>query len=209
MNTPPTTQELWEELVLEAGEDEIEAAAAVTVADAEAYLTAHGFDVAAERAKGEAFLDDLAGRPVAVQASERVSELPPERRADSRADRRTGRRRSLPSPVWIAAAATVAAGGAAAAAYVALHDEPVHDRAPPVPSVPVSVPSVPPPVPPPDIALAATLRQRAAAALDQHKPQEALQLLDEARDKDPEGDLTTEGMKLRERALNAMPPMKR
>ena len=51
-------QDLWNKLVDEVGEKEIEAAASVSVAQAEKELAAAGFDVAAERAKAEAFLDD-------------------------------------------------------------------------------------------------------------------------------------------------------
>jgi hypothetical protein len=53
-------QDLWEQLVAEAGEEEIERAASVSVEQAEAELTAAGFDVPAERAKASAFLDALA-----------------------------------------------------------------------------------------------------------------------------------------------------
>jgi len=51
--------EVWRQLVDEAGEDEIERAASVSVEQAEKELTAGGFDVAAERAKAEAFLREL------------------------------------------------------------------------------------------------------------------------------------------------------
>ncbi len=51
--------EVWRQLVDEAGEDEIERAASVSVAQAEQELTAAGFDVAAERAKAEALLREL------------------------------------------------------------------------------------------------------------------------------------------------------
>ena len=51
--------DLWKQLLAEAGEAEIDATASVTVKEAEAELTAAGFDVAAERAKASAFLDAL------------------------------------------------------------------------------------------------------------------------------------------------------
>jgi hypothetical protein len=51
--------EVWRQLVDEAGEDEIERAASVSVAQAEKELTEAGFDVAAERAKAEALLHEL------------------------------------------------------------------------------------------------------------------------------------------------------
>jgi hypothetical protein len=46
----PRPEALWQKLVDEAGEDAIERAAAVSVAQAERDLAAAGFDVAAERA---------------------------------------------------------------------------------------------------------------------------------------------------------------
>jgi hypothetical protein len=65
-----THKELWDHLVAEAGEEEIEKAASMSVEQAEAELRAAGFDVAAERARAEAFLDDLErggeGAPAAV-----------------------------------------------------------------------------------------------------------------------------------------------
>jgi hypothetical protein len=55
----PRPEELWQRLVDEAGEDEIERAASVTVAQAEKDLAQAGFDVAAERARARAVLDEL------------------------------------------------------------------------------------------------------------------------------------------------------
>jgi hypothetical protein len=46
----PRHEDLWQQLVDEAGEDAVDQAAAVTVAQAERDLAAAGFDVAAERA---------------------------------------------------------------------------------------------------------------------------------------------------------------
>ena len=69
MTTPKTPKrrtpaEIWEKLVEEAGEKEIEAACALSEEEVEAYLRANGFDVEAEKAKAEAFLDALGGRKV-------------------------------------------------------------------------------------------------------------------------------------------------
>jgi hypothetical protein len=61
----PSAREVWRKLVAEAGEDEIELAASLPIEDVERELAAYGFDVAAERAKGEAFLAELAGEPEA------------------------------------------------------------------------------------------------------------------------------------------------
>ena len=197
--TPPTPEELWERLVLEAGEEEIEAAAAVSVEEAEAYLAAHGFDVAEERARAEAFLTELGGGGAAVQATAVVAEsqarpgkVPPQRR------------RSRSAAVWLAAAATVAVGGAAAA-YVALHDRkaPEPERAVPEPSTP-AVPSDSARLTP-DLVAARELRQRAAEALAAGRPDEALQRLDEARAKDPAGESRPDVVELREQATHYKP----
>jgi len=51
---PRSPESLWQQLVDEAGEDLIEEAAAVSVAQAERELAAAGFDVAAERRLAEA-----------------------------------------------------------------------------------------------------------------------------------------------------------
>jgi hypothetical protein len=58
---------LWQELVDEAGEELIEQAAAVSVAQAEKELAEAGFDVAAERARAEAFLASLEGGAAAAE----------------------------------------------------------------------------------------------------------------------------------------------
>ena len=50
---------LWKELVDEAGEDAVDRAAAVSVAEAERELAAAGFDVKAEREAARAFLAAL------------------------------------------------------------------------------------------------------------------------------------------------------
>jgi hypothetical protein len=62
MHPKASEQALWQELVDEAGEELIEAAAAVSVEQAEKELAEAGFDVAAERARAEAFLLWLEGK---------------------------------------------------------------------------------------------------------------------------------------------------
>src|SRR5579859_6460631 len=99
---------LWAELVDEAGEALIEEAASVSVAQAEAELRAAGFDVAAERARAEAFLRSLEGA---------VAEPKPSERSKRR-----------PVVGWAAAAVAVAAG--AAGVYVETRP-PIVGRAPP------------------------------------------------------------------------------
>jgi hypothetical protein len=56
---PRTEEEVWQALVDEAGELLIEEAASVSVEQAEKELAEAGFDVAAERARAEAFLASL------------------------------------------------------------------------------------------------------------------------------------------------------
>jgi hypothetical protein len=52
-------EEIWRQLVEEAGADEIERAATVSVAEAERELAEAGFDVAAERTRARAMEDEL------------------------------------------------------------------------------------------------------------------------------------------------------
>ena len=63
MMPPPTAREVWQKLLDEVGDDEIERAAAVSVAQAEKELAQAGFDVRAARAKAAAFVDGLGGGP--------------------------------------------------------------------------------------------------------------------------------------------------
>jgi hypothetical protein len=51
---PRSPESLWQQLVDEAGDDAVERAAAVSVAQAEKDLATAGFDVAAERARAMA-----------------------------------------------------------------------------------------------------------------------------------------------------------
>jgi chaperonin GroEL (HSP60 family) len=55
----PSAEEVWRQLALEAGEDGIDRAASVSIAQAETELTEAGFDVASERARATTWLDDL------------------------------------------------------------------------------------------------------------------------------------------------------
>ncbi|MGH7294768.1 MAG: hypothetical protein ACRELB_07545 [Polyangiaceae bacterium] len=195
-------EELWEQLVYEAGEELIEQAAAVSVADAEAELRAAGFDVAEERARAEAFLVWLERGGAALEAAEvRVAQAVPQvaEGGPSAPSRREGRK--VRPVVWAAAAAAVAAG--AAVAYVATRpgETPV---AKPTPSSPPTTPtSTAAPVPAPDVVAAAELRRRAAVALAADRLDECFALLAEARQKDPAGDAAPETQKLWEKAERA------
>lgn len=82
-------KEVLQQLVQEAGEDEIERAAKVSVAQAEKELVAAGFDVAAERAKAEAIIRELEGQtPASMKAA--IAKTSPESPA--------GRAPRLPMP---------------------------------------------------------------------------------------------------------------
>jgi hypothetical protein len=114
MSRPQSREEaLWERLVDEAGEELIDAAAAVSVEQAEADLRAWGFDVAEERARAEAFLASLeAGGALAPAVAKAVDQdAKPAPDAAARASR--GRKRGI---AWAAAAV---AAGAAGAMYLA------------------------------------------------------------------------------------------
>ena len=56
---PRSPESLWQKLVDEAGDDAVERAVAVSVAQAEKDLAAAGFDVAAERARAMARITAL------------------------------------------------------------------------------------------------------------------------------------------------------
>lgn len=179
---------LWAELVDEAGEEEIEEAASVSVEQAEAELRAAGFDVDAENARAEAFLAWLEGT-----GSARDAGLPAE--AEALVDRAArpaapevskvvpiaeARRRRRPLVAWVAAAAAAAAS--AAAIYV--------ETSPPGVAHPA----------PSDEEVAASLRARATVACDDGRAKECLSLLDEARAMDPAGDAEPEMARLRAKA---------
>jgi hypothetical protein len=203
-----TPENIWRQLVDEAGEDAIERAANVSVEEAERELAAAGFDVAAERAKATAFLDQLeSGSPgereiekpdqddratpsgeqprVPVDAVAAVEQFAP-----LSASARGRRRRPRPVVLWLAAAATVTVG--AAALVTALQPAP----APHAPRAPTGPPSTPPPSPSvvpsptaaPDLIAAADLRRSAAAACEAAQWSACLAHLDQARTLDPAGD---------------------
>ena len=178
-------KDLWKQLVDEVGEEEIERAASVSVEQAEAELTAAGFDVPAERARANAFLDALAaGTPVAAVAQEP-------------APRRTRRQPGGPRPaVWLAGAATVAVAGGVL--YAAIHPRatPTQASAEPMPTMPTPVPAAAP-----NLVAAEDLRRQASAACDAQQWSACLAHLDEARAFDPDGDDTPAVKATRARAI--------
>jgi hypothetical protein len=180
---PAMTREerLWQKLVDEAGEELIEEACAVSVAQAEKDLAAWGFDVAAERARAEAFLVSL---ETAVEEGGDVAQA-----VTQEAPKRPGKK-PRPAGVWVAAAAAAVAAGAVT--YVATRPEEARS--------PVTPPSTGTVAPPSELAAAADLRHRAAAACDKGRTDECLSLLDQAAAKDPAGDTTPEVQRLRNKA---------
>jgi hypothetical protein len=181
-----SAEELWRRLVEEAGEDEIVRAASVSVAQAEKELAEAGFDVAAERARADAFLDDLEGksRP-ASETRAQPARLKPRRR--------------LPPVVWFGAAAAAAA--VVAAAYSVLRGD-LGPAQPPPRSPSAPAPSASPPGP--NLVAAADLRRRAAVACDAGYAKECLSLLDRARDIDPAGNSAPDIQKLRQHASDRL-----
>jgi hypothetical protein len=139
-----TPEDLWQRLVDEAGDDAVESAAAVSVAQAEQELAAAGFDVKAERARAIARIEELTGEAgPASRGPEPASEptawvsgaAPPARRPA--ASRRI---------VWLAAA-LVALATAGGLLYAAAHRPSPPDKPVDVPSATVKAPTPPPPVP--------------------------------------------------------------
>ena len=139
-----TPEDLWQRLVDEAGDDAVESAAAVSVAQAERELAAAGFDVKAERARADARIEELTGGVASAgKAPEPASEptawvsgaAPPARRSP------TSRRM-----VWLAAA-LVALATAGGLLYAAAHRPKPPDKPVDVPSATVKAPAPPPPGP--------------------------------------------------------------
>jgi hypothetical protein len=139
-----TPEELWQRLVDEAGDDAVESAADVSVAQAEQELAAAGFDVKAERARAVARIEELTGDAAPTgRAPEPAPEptawvsgaAPPARRAA--ASRRI---------VWLAAA-LVALATAGGLLYAAAHRPSPPDKPVDIPSATVKAPTPPPPAP--------------------------------------------------------------
>jgi hypothetical protein len=201
-----TPKEVWQKLVDEAGEEEIERAASVSVEQAEKELAAAGFDVAAERATANAFLEALergelpapatATATATAPATAPATATEPEAAFAVPQDPVVLPDRRRPVVFWLAAAATVTVGGGLL--YAALRPPP----APPPPS-PEPPPSVPAPVDSvvPDLVAAADLRLKATVACDAKRWDDCLAYLDRARALDPAGDDAPAVKATRDRAL--------
>ncbi len=173
--TKPTARQVWQQLLDEAGEDEIASVLALSPEQVEAELAGHGVDAAAERDKADRFLDDL----TASAASPLQALLKPPPRAVT-----TPRRSPRTALVLLAAATTAAAAGAMA--YSALHHPPAPPESPPQPAPPT--PSAPDKPVVPDLVAAGQWRDLAIAACDTARWEECLADLDRARALDPAGD---------------------
>jgi hypothetical protein len=186
-------EELWRQLAGEAGDDPVDRAASVSVAQAERELGEAGFDVAAERAKADALLAEIeAGTPASGQV---VLADPKNPGASGHGvPIARGKTTRTVAPSWWRPRRTWWVAGAAAAAVVAALAIPT--------AVPVTSP--PPPKPQPPAQHAAALRREALAACDAQRYRECAERLDEARSLDPEGERAPEVMAAR-RLLQGVP----
>jgi hypothetical protein len=190
--TKPTASQVWQQLLDEAGEDEIASVLSLTPEQVEAELAGHGIDTAAERAKADRFLDDL----TASAASPLQAVLKPLPREIT-----TPRRRPRTALVLLAAATTAAAAGALA--YSALHHAPAPPESPPQPAPPAP-PTTPAPPVVPDLVAAAQWRDKAVAACKGAQWEECLADLDRARALDAAGDDTPLVKSTRDKAIRGM-----
>jgi hypothetical protein len=199
-----TASEVWDILAVEAGQDEIEAAVAMTDAQVDEYLSAHGFDEAELDAKADALLDAMAGR-AALREAASMAETAAVKAAAPIPLRPDDRRRSRPAVVWLVAAASVATAGAVGT-YVAVHEgKPSPDRAGPETWVPPST-SAPPAAA--DLEAARELRMLAAERYRDQDLVGAQRYLDEARTFDPDGDRSPAVQELRRKLGPLKPDLK-
>jgi len=182
VTTKKSAREVWRQVVEEAGH-EVGPAADVSVAQAEKELAEAGFDVAAERAKGEAVLAALeSGQEVG--ASERPVPRGPALGAP--APEATKRHRSARTR-WVAALAAAAVAIVVIAIAIPKPDVVTHGR-----------PS------PEELSQAADLRRKAFEACDAQRYKECREGLDQARTLDPEGEQAPE-VKAHRRVLLEVP----
>jgi hypothetical protein len=142
MTSKRTPEDLWKQLALEAGEEEIERAASVSVAQAERELHAAGFDIRAERAKGNALLDELASDATSGTVVRQSAVEPTAWVTGPQAPRRRS-----PAMRWtLLLAATLAAATAGGLIYALGHRSKPNDK--PVEG-PRETPTLETPAPPP------------------------------------------------------------
>jgi hypothetical protein len=201
-------EEIWRRLVEEAGEDEIERAASVSVAQAEKDLAAAGFDVAAEREKADALLRKLeqgsrVSGEVAVSKVVRQGAAPEE--PTERSAWVTGARAAPPKPLdrrWVALIAAavplVVLGGGVSLAIGLLskdEDQPIQIVLDAAPSAAPSAASS---------ASGRLIRERALKACDQKRWRECIDGLSSARELDPGGDADSHVQAVWRAALDEM-----
>jgi hypothetical protein len=197
--------DLWKELVDEAAEAEIDRAASVSVEQAEAELAAAGFDVAAERARANAFLEALergestasAPAPGSAPAPAPASAPAPAPAPAPASASAPPKRRTRPRDVVFRVTEVALSAAAGAALYAGLLQAP-GPTANPSPSGTTSAPAAPSAA---DLALAADLRRQAAAACEAKQWSVCLAHLDKARAVDPGGDDTRTVKTVRDQAI--------
>jgi beta-lactam-binding protein with PASTA domain len=182
VTTKKSAQEVWRQAVEEA-DHEVGPAADVSVAQAEKELAEAGFDVAAERAKGEAFLAALESGQGAV-----TSERPAQgARVPGGAAPAATKRHPSARTRWVAVLAAAAVVAVVIAIAVPKPDVVAHGR-----------PSAE------ELARAADLRRKAFEACDARRYKECREGLDQARTLDPDGEQAPE-VKARRRVLQDVP----
>jgi len=185
-------EQLWRQLTDEAGDDPVDRAASVSVAQAEGELGEAGFDVAAERAKADALLAEIEAE---TSTSRQVVPAEPKKSTASAqvVPIARGKTARTVAPSWWRPRRTwwVAGAAAAAAVVTAL-------------SIPTVVTSPLPTKPRSPAQDAAALRREALAACDAQRYRECAERLDEARALDPEGEKAPEVRAVR-RLLQGVP----
>jgi hypothetical protein len=211
----PTARQVWQQLLDEAGEDAIQSVLAMTPEQVEAELEGLGVDLAAERAKADRFLEDLASG--ALDEAATAGTAPGGRDARSAtvavaqpaAQAPVGRRRRRGATLAIVAATTTAAAAAGVLLSTAHHapgPSPAGTAPAPAP-VPAPAPSsseAPDAPAPPDDVAAAEWRKKALAACAAKKWSECLDDLDRARALDPAGDDAPAIKAARKKAIDAI-----
>jgi len=70
VTTKPTARQVWQQLLDEAGEEQIQAVLSLTPEQVDAELAGFGVDVSKERAKADQFLEDLASGALEARMAE-------------------------------------------------------------------------------------------------------------------------------------------
>src|SRR5271165_4122890 len=134
--TKPTAAQVWRRLVDEAGEDQIAAVLSMSQEQVDAELAGAGFEVGAERAKADQFLEDFVSGALDESLGFRSEAADAERAptsavvaiAQPQHRHEPWRRRRPRTALVLLVAATAAA--AAGATYVAMHREPAPEPQP-------------------------------------------------------------------------------